>query len=350
MTRSWHWAALLFFLAATASIGAASFPRFALREYRTDIVEPLVFAGLVVLVRPRPKLMLDFLLAGGMIAALVGFAQLTRGQGIHAEGVVRMVGIYRSPDNLGLYLGRMAPLAAAFALLLPAGRGQRAAYGAAAAVMLAAVALTFTRGAWLGSFVGLLVVGAFAGRRWLSVVLLAGAGSAAGASLIQAKRVRSLFDFAPGTTGFSRLELWRATAAMIRDHPIFGVGLDNFLYQYPRYVLALARNEPDLSHPHDLILDFWSRIGIFGLAALAWLEVAFFRCALELARSGDGLVRCLAVGLMGSMADALVHGLVDNSYFLPDLSLVFWLSFALVQVLAVAPKTTPRRPGRGYFL
>jgi hypothetical protein len=33
------------------------------------------------------------------------------------------------------------------------------------------------------------------------------------------------------------------------------------------------------------------------------------------------------------MADFLIHGSVDNSYFLPDMALLFWFTLALARVL-----------------
>ncbi|HVA26007.1 MAG TPA: O-antigen ligase family protein [Chloroflexota bacterium] len=327
------WPAALFFLAATGSVLAAAYPRYALREWRTDVVEPLLFFALIVLVRPRVKPMLNALLAGGLLVALAGFVQYALRHGIQAEGVLRMVGVYRSPDNFALYLARLVPVAAALGLLAPMNKRWRAIYLTGAALGLGGVLLSFTRGAWIGVFVALLVVAAFAGRRWLAAGLLGGAVAAAAISTLQARRIQSLFEFAPGTTGFTRIELWRATVRMIADHPLFGVGLDNFLYQYPRYILPDARNEPDLSHPHNLLLDFWSRIGIFGLAALVWLEIVFFRMAARVIRSGKGFQRAAAIGLLASMVDCLVHGLVDNSYFLIDLSLLFWLTAGLLQLL-----------------
>ena len=338
--KSWRWPktgftlpAALFFLAATASVFAASYPRYALREWRTDVVEPLIFFALLLLVRPRVKPMLNALLLGGLVVTLAGFAQYALRHGIQAEGVLRMVGIYRSPDNFALYLGRLVPIAAAVGLLAPINKMWRAVYLGGAALGLLAVLLSFTRGAWLGVFVALLLVAAFAGRRWLMAGLLGGAVAAAGISTVQARRIQSLFEFAPGSTGYSRIELWRATGRMIAEHPIFGVGLDNFLYQYPHYILPDARNEPDLSHPHNLLLDFWSRIGIFGVAALVWFEVVFFRTATRVIRSAKGFERAAAIGLLASMVDCLVHGLVDNSYFLIDLSLLFWLTAGLLQLL-----------------
>ena len=53
---------------------------------------------------------------------------------------------------------------------------------------------------------------------------------------------------------------------MIHDHPITGLGLDQFLYAYRgRYILPDAWQEPNLSHPHNILLDFWVRLGIFGV-------------------------------------------------------------------------------------
>ena len=46
----------------------------------------------------------------------------------------------------------------------------------------------------------------------------------------------------------------------------------------------------------------------------------------------------VALGLIGGMANFALHGLVDNSYFLPDLAVLFWLSFAILGLASV--KTT----------
>ncbi len=43
---------------------------------------------------------------------------------------------------------------------------------------------------------------------------------------------------------------------------------------------------------------------------------------------------------MASMADFLVHGMLDNSYFLIDLAVVFWLTFGLAEVMEKECQTT----------
>jgi O-antigen ligase len=138
-----------------------------------------------------------------------------------------------------------------------------------------------------------------------------------------------MFDLSQGSTGFFRLKLWQASLAMLRDHWPLGVGLDNFLYAYrTRYILPEAWQEPDLSHPHNLLLDFGTRLGLGGIVLLIWLQVAFWRRAWRLYQTSASP---LILGLMGSMAIFLSHGLVDNSYFLVDLAFVFFLTMGLVQ-------------------
>ncbi|RME30754.1 MAG: hypothetical protein D6793_13000, partial [Thermoflexia bacterium] len=83
--------------------------------------------------------------------------------------------------------------------------------------------------------------------------------------------------------------------------------------------------------PHNFLLDFWARLGVFGLAVGIWLQVAFWQAAFSLRRHADPDVRALAIGLMGSVADMLAHGLVDHSFFLIDLAYAFFLALALVE-------------------
>jgi O-antigen ligase len=148
-----------------------------------------------------------------------------------------------------------------------------------------------------------------------------------------------------------RLNVWRSAVAMVRDHPVVGVGPDNFIHYFAPtraqdrwqkqcppglgYMQPGAGAEPCLSHPHNVLLDFWLSTGILGLLAFLWLQVAFWKCSVRLlAFAARVKATPLLVGVMGAMAASLLHGLVDNSYFLEDLSLVFWLLCGYVSWLA----------------
>jgi O-antigen ligase len=203
--------------------------------------------------------------------------------------------------------------------------------------------LTGSRGAWAAVAVGCLYVLAL-NRRWgwpvaVACLVVAGAAAAVGGA-----RLARALNSGHTNTATQRLHVWSSSLRMIRDHPILGVGPDNFLHYYAPttgpylpcahglgYMESAASREPCLSHPHDEILDFWLSTGVAGLVAFLWLEVTFWRGALYAWRvcPAPG-ARPIMAGAMAVMAASLAHGLVDNSYFLIDLSVAFWLLCAMV--------------------
>jgi len=332
-------AVLALVLVACISPLFAEFRRVAWRELRLVVLEPAAFYLMLRTTRPDRKVLwrtADFFVLGGVAVAAIGLVQYATGANlITAEGgLPRLRSVYGSPNNVGLYLGRVLPLLLAVALFARC-RWRRAAYGLAALPVGAALLFSFSKGALLlGVPLSLLTVGLLAGGRWLWVTLASVAAAALAAiPLLRLPRFASLFETGGGST-FFRLNLWRATLSMIRDHPWLGVGLDNFLYQYrSRYILPDAWQEPDLSHPHNFLLDHWARLGVLGAAAGIWLQAAFWKLALPLRRLRDSDSRALALGLMGAMADMLAHGIVDHSFFLIDLAFAFFLTLGLAYIL-----------------
>src|SRR5262249_51196378 len=146
------------------------------------------------------------------------------------EGLRRIRGFYGSPNNLGLFLGRALPMSVALALWWPKGRGLLV---GAAVVMALALVLTFSIGAWVAVGGSLLLVAALRGRRMLGVALAAGGGVLLllVVAALRIPRIGSHFDLQWGTS-FIRLNVWESALRMLADHPIRGVGLDNFLTQY----------------------------------------------------------------------------------------------------------------------
>jgi putative inorganic carbon (hco3(-)) transporter len=135
-------------------------------------------------------------------------------------------------------------------------------------------------------------------------------------------------------SGLIRLDLWQTALAMLRDHPIFGIGLDQFLNQYQGpYADPAHQQERWLSHPHNLLLDCWLSLGIIGVLVAGWIMVRVILGALALIRRTDARGAAVARAVLAGMTVVVVHGLVDNSYFLPDLALTFWLFCALLQMM-----------------
>ena len=341
------WGVLTLVIVGGISLTWAEHTRVAAREFRSVLLEAGVFYGLLRVIiagrwgRARGRLsmwwIVDAWVLGGVVIAVVGLFQWVSGHNlITAEGVWRVRGFYGSPNNLALYLGKVFPLALA---VVTWGRHDRRRlfYGLSALLIAVAIFLTYSRGAWVvGVPASLLFLAALRGRRTLvmavGILVLVGAVVLL---LVGVGRLTSLLNMAEGTT-FFRLQLWQSSWAMIRDHPLLGVGLDNFLYHYrTHYVLPTAWEEFNLSHPHNLVFDFWLRLGVPGLLIFLWVLVFFFRQGFKtysLLPQGDE--RLLTLGMMAGMVNLVAHGLVDNAFFLVDLAFAFVLMLAVVQSVA----------------
>jgi len=339
-TSSLDRAVLLFVAVATASLLVAEYCHIALRELRVVVLEPALFYLMLRTSRLDGKALwrvVDFFVLGAVAVALIGLVQYGLNVNVITaeEGFRRLRSVYGSPNNAALYLGRALPVLVAVALF-GQNRPRRLGYGLASGLLGLAILLTYSKGALiLGVPLSLLAMGLLAGGPWLRASLGAAVVAAIAAiPLLRTPRFASLLDTRNGTT-FFRLQLWRTSWTMFREHPWLGVGPDNFLYQYrSRYLLPAAWEEPNLSHPHNVLLDYGCRLGICGLAAGLWLQVAFWRLALPLRRLASPDRRALALGLMGSMVSFLAHGLVDISYFVIDLAFTFFLTLGVIQWLA----------------
>jgi O-antigen ligase len=348
------WGVVAYLAVAALSTLGADLKPVAIREFRLVMLEPVLFYLVLrgtVLDRRALWRIVDFFMIGAVFVACVGLYQYVTGTDLimAEEGVARIRSVYGSPNNLALYLGRALPLALA-SVVIGGDRRRRLAYAVATAIIGLTIVLTFSKGALLlGVPVALAVsLVLWLGRRgWLIVGSGLAAGLVALPLLARIPRFSSLLDFTSGTS-FVRVQVWISAWRMFLDHPWLGVGPDNFLHFYrSRYILPDAWQEPNLSHPHNIVLDFLSRLGVLGLACGVWMMVGFWGTAVRVHRqlaareeARDAATRldqrsllALAIGLMGLVANMLAHGLVDHSLFLVDLSFVFFLALASIQHL-----------------
>lgn len=351
---------------ALVAASAAAYGNVALREWRTVFLAAALFALLLNVCRSDPSapwLLLVAWIAGGVAIALIGLGQFaTDAMLIEAEGVHRVRSLYGSPNNLALYLERTLMPTLALLLLLPNGKRRWLAL-LATAIQGSVLLLTFSKGAlMLGLPAGLITLwlgGLFVLRRqaastrplwWLAAA--AGVALLALLPFLGTERFQRLLDFNSGT-GFTRLQLWRSSLQMALDHPWLGVGPDNFLYAYrSQYILPAAWQEPNLNHPHSWLLDWWTRLGLVGLVlGLGWwvtgLRATWQRLrTIPVGRRADAAIW---LGLLSASVAALSHGLIDLSYAVPDLMLI-WVLLTMLPSMAqkISPADSPiEKPNPG---
>lgn len=371
----------LFVVAATVATLAAHFRHEALRQYRWTVLEPIAYYVLVVALLRDMRAMARALWAvigAGALVAMLGLGQyIFRPETLGGySGDIRhpahlVTSVYGSPNNLGLLLDRAAPVAIVLGVaLLMLARRQKpdtpplAAYSALLAVvpMAAVLVLSSSRGGLITAVaVSIAAVLLWRGRREPRLEL-------AGAGLVILGAAAVLWKARHGLSTIARLHVWLSGLKMIKDHPLVGVGPDNFLYYYVNpnvldrhnpvlqgCIAAIdsvklparsymdtvnAWQEPCLSHPHNIVLDAWLSTGLIGLAALALVGAGFVLLAwrnLQWLRAG--LPGAVQVACAAIVAATVLHGLVDNSIFVPDLAVLFWLALALTANLDALRRT-----------
>ncbi len=330
------YAALAFTAVATLSLLFTQRLDVATNEWRVVIVEPALFYLILRGVRLTKREMLailDAFVLGGLVVALYGLWQFgfDRDSLITAEGgLLRLRSIYGSPNNVALYLGRILPLLAAVGLMGTENGRRRWLYTAAILPIGLAILLSFSKGGILGGAAAFLFIfwqwQRGNGRKtWPWLIGFGAAGTAVLLLVQQIPQLAGRLDLS-GATGVFRLNLWRASLNMIADHPWFGVGLDNFLYAYRgRYILDAAWQEPNLNHPHNIVLDFATRLGLLGLVTGGWLIWQLERALRQVRQKITAVWQPVVIGLSGALVDMLAHGLVDHSFFLVDLAFAFYL-------------------------
>ncbi|HLV99367.1 MAG TPA: O-antigen ligase family protein [Ktedonobacterales bacterium] len=351
----------LFLLGASLAVLVSPNQHESLRAYREEVIEPLLYFLLISrylqtradLARAVGAFVLSALLAACM-GIIQGVLHLSSDLLITNVTTFRVDGPYGSPNNLAFLVSRTLPILLALALLgwrrVPSAWRDPLRWCCLLALVPLAWALYWTgsRGAEAALLALLCIFFVYKVRRPLALLALAGAGVLA-LALFWSRLLQLLSAAGHGLIS-ERLLLWTAALLIIRDHLFLGTGLDSFNTLYKptaphSYALQAlggqpfpAAYNPHLSHPHDVLLDFWVSTGVLGVVALCWLLWTFGKC---LARSyrlcalipQGGILRRLLLGIAGSMLVGLLHGLVDNFYFVPDLAMLFWFLLGMALVL-----------------
>jgi O-antigen ligase len=332
---------ILVLLAAGAiAILVANDHRGALGLYRAYFVEPIVLFYVAVDLLRRDenirRLVVAFAIGSSVFAVLnlVVFAQAALAHHVNVGSAPNA--LYGDANYVAMYLEPPVALAAGFLFL---GKGRRWKLLGALWLLLVGSALVvmFSKGSYLALAV-LAVVVLITIPRWrlpLVAAIVVAAVAATQVSLLMAR----LATIPSSITG--REELFSATLGMIRDHPIFGLGLGGYSY--------LFRGVAPEVYPHDMWLTFWVELGVSGVIAFAVILFGLLWRGWKAWPATEGFYRALLWGVLGALVLWTAHGLVDSPYWKNDMSAEFW-SLAALQVVslnALRGRSTPTPAAAG---
>lgn len=279
---------------------------------------------------------------GVSVHALTGAGDLAATSGgLTVAG--RPTGVFTSPNQLGAYAGMTLLVGLGFVLAARPG-WQRLLGGAALLAAAAALGISLSRGAWVGTGIaGLAVVAASPAARRLAGRLLTAvlmAVVAVGALLPQTppqvEVVSQRFEtLAEGETSpyDNRDAIWAEALRQARDEPLLGQGPANFSVVSRRAVSASSFVGAE--HAHSVPLNTAAEFGVPALVLVALFALSLLASARRTARhhvSTRG--RALAAGVGGALLVQVVHGVVDYTLRNATLALLTWVLAGMVVALA----------------
>ena len=307
----------VFFALATLGVTTAVGRDVAFDFWKDTFVKiaAMVFAMATLIDRPRSLVVAGrvFVMAGVLVATValynrnVGIGLVEGNRVTIGRDIGSMLG---DPNDLALVLTFPLSFAAAAMLAPRAGWTGRLLGGLAFAIVTLAILATGSRGGLLGAVA---VLGTFAAQRVRSRLILFGSGGIGIAILLTLAGLRgggSSNGIAVDKSSMGRLNAWKAAFRMALEHPLTGVGLNNFRYNFYFYV-DRAGWEGFAKAVHSAWFQVLAEGGFLGLAVFLFLVARTMRVAL---RSSAALARERAGAAydpqLHTMAQAVFSGLI----------------------------------------
>ncbi len=366
---------LVFFIVAAFSIVIAYNKVFALRAFREEVLDPLVYVFLALrCLRYLGDIrrLLVALLASGLIVAILGVIQFHFFKNtlvLESDGIKRVHVMYGSANSIGMLFDYILPISLALVVARAASNDRPSWWRRLLAIglclpFLYVLYLTQSIGAWIAITVAALFIGACSlrNRRVLLISISSFVAVLGVAFFFFHTRILNLIftnhlDKNHVSTVTKRIYLWQTALNMIHDRPWFGFGMDNWLCYYStnktcptsgwHYLINVdpvthistdLKFEPDLSHPHNVLLHIWVSMGIFGVLAFIAIMVLFFWLFVRVLRylranKKNWTLQWMTLGVGTAMLAAMVQGLGDSAFLEQDLAFCFWILIVALLVL-----------------
>lgn len=312
-----------------------------------------IFVLMTIVVKTCTTVSWEWLVFGlavaGLANAFVGIYEFFGGSGaLHlliGTRFFRAFGTFGQPNPFGGFMGLLLPLSvmASVGYALRWYRDIRNTsqhsllialfYAATAIILLVAMLMSWSRGAWLGLVAAFLVVGFSLPPKLKQGVLVFGLIAILGllawvgglvpqsvvtrlqtstAEFFAFEDVRGI-DITPENFAVAeRLAHWQAASNMIAANPWLGVGFGNYAASYPQYSL-INWLEP-LGHAHNYYLNIFAEVGVIGLLVYGKVWVTIFYRTWKARFHPDALTRCVVIGLLGTWTYLAIHSIFDNLY------------------------------------
>jgi len=232
---------------------------------------------------------------------------------ISGRNYFRAISVFPDPHTFSMFLGMLLPLALSLLLFY---KKNKLWLGSFLLIFLADI-LTFSRGAYLGILVGLLLF-VFVFWRKISQKNKIIIGVATGLFFLVSavnpisQRFLSSFNFKEGSN-LGRIKIWEKSLEVIKQKPVFGTGIGNFPLE-----INQDENYRNPIYSHNTYLDIAVEGGI--LSGVIWILILLITLRKFWFMSKNNL---LYIGLTSSLIIFSVHSLVETGIYSPMVLALF---------------------------
>ena len=183
--------------------------------------------------------------------------------------------------------------------------------------LLAALIVSESRNAWVGALAGIVLLLVIRNWKLLVAVPLVIGFLAVVAPSVAKDRAKSIFDLSDPTNR-DRIAMLESGQLMIKDHPLFGVGMNMVPKEYSlKYKTRDAVDPPDKpgdtrSHLHNVPVQIAAERGLPALGLWLWFVVAALRDLGRLARMSR--TRALAATGLAAVVAMVVAGQFEYNF------------------------------------
>lgn len=250
----------------------------------------------------------------------------------------RVTSLLENPNMLGAYLVIVFPLVIA-QMIVSKKKLSKALYVLCIIAVLVCTVMTWSRGAWLGMIVSVLLFLVIYDFRNIWLIAAGAATAPAWVYLIPdtvIRRLFSVFEMSDSSIAY-RFSTWDGVLRMIGDHIIGGIGVGEsaFHAMYPMYSSAGTES---VAHSHSLLLQITLELGIIGAVVFAVIMIMYAqKCFIGIKiRGRESKSRAMIAAGLSGICGALVMGITDHIWYNYRVFLVFWaiagLTMALVRI------------------
>lgn len=232
-----------------------------------------------------------------------------------------------NPNVLGQFLIMAIPLTLA-CMMYSKNMPLRLTYAAFTAVGVACLFFTWSRAAWVGVMLAVVIMLLLKDKRFMAVCVI-------GLLLLPVllpetmlARLTSIGNTKDTSTTY-RIAVWTASVNMIRDFYLTGVGLGSeaFSQMYQNYALGGASFA---LHAHNFYLQWIADMGISGIVIYIMIILTAYKGIYKIGNS-NRLMKLTACAIAGSLAGYLFQGIAETMWYTYRMILIFWIFMAFIQ-------------------